>query len=81
MVSGGVPTGLIVTAQYNVRMRSTPSSDGEALSTFQWRDEAELLGRNADNSWLLINYNGVIGWVSAAHVSVGGDVNVAPVVQ
>lgn len=79
-LSDGAPTGLRVTAQYNVRVRSTPGSDGEALSTFRWRDEAELLGRNADGSWLLINYNGVTGWVSAAHVSVGGDVNTAPVV-
>ncbi len=79
-VSGGAATGLIVTAQYNIRLRRTPGSEGEALSTFQWRDEAELLGRNADNSWLLVSYNGLVGWVSAAHVSVGGDVNVAPVV-
>ena len=78
-VSGGSPTGLIVVAQYNVRVRNAPGTHGAVINIFPWRAQAELVGRNGGGGWLMINYGGVIGWVAADLVIASGDVNVAPI--
>jgi hypothetical protein len=59
-----VPLGS-VTARFTVNFRAAPSVNAQRLGRVPWRATVAVYGRSADSNWILINYNGVLGWVAA----------------
>ncbi len=79
-VTGG--TGYLVTATpHTVNLRSGPGLGYSIIERFRAGTTAEIIGRNPSSSWWHINYNGVLGWVSARYavIEAGVDVNTIPV--
>lgn len=63
-----------------VNIRSIPSTDGAILNVLRLGSLAPVIGRLADNTWLQVNVGGVIGWVAARVVIIGGNCGVIPVI-
>ncbi len=67
-VAAPAATGYTVTALDTVNVRSVPSTRGSTvLSKIPIGGLAQVVGRNANSSWWQIEYQGVIGWVSARY--------------
>lgn len=75
----GSPTGVTYTVHSNVRLRSVPSTDGDVIASVPAGTAVDVIGRNADTSWVQVNFGGQSGWMSAGFGSFAGDVNAAPV--
>jgi uncharacterized protein YraI len=60
------PTGVIVMALGNIRLRTEPSLEGERLTSMAWGDQAAALAISADGEWVLLDFAGVQGWAAAA---------------
>ncbi len=75
------PTGIIVTTVATVNLRSQPNTSGAILDKIPFRGTAQVVGRNANNSWWEVNYNGLTGWVSStwAHIPPGTATSQIPI--
>ena len=62
-----------------VRLRFGPSRAYPILANVPRRTVFPLLGRTFNNSWYQVNYEGLLGWVSAPEVTVSGDISGLPV--
>ena len=62
-------TGLRLTATGTVNLRSSPSRAGAVLGLLPQGAQADILGRNSTGTWIQVNYNGTIAWVSASFVN------------
>lgn len=47
-----------------LRIRRAPSLDSEIIAIIPYGDRAYPIGRNSLNSWILVDYGGVLGWAS-----------------
>jgi uncharacterized protein YraI len=73
---GGSPGALTVTATpYTVNLRQGPGTEFSRLARIPAGSSAALVGRNAANQWYQVNYNGIVGWVSAEFVVLSSGVN------
>jgi uncharacterized protein YraI len=75
-------TGFTVTALDTVNIRNIPSTRGSTvLSKLQRGGLAQVVGRNANGSWWQVDFQGVVGWVSAryAQLQSGVALNSIPV--
>ncbi len=75
-------TGIVGTATpYTVNIRSGPGTQNGRIGRVPAGQTAQVVGRNAANQWWQVNYNGVVGWVSAQYFILpqGADVNSIPV--
>lgn len=62
-----IPAGSVATQSIRVNFRSGPSTTGtEILTIIPTYTIVRVVGRNADSSWLQVEYNGRIGWGLAA---------------
>jgi uncharacterized protein YraI len=81
--TAAAPTGdFVVTATpFTVNIRSGPGIQNARLGRLPVGQSAEVIGRNSDNTWWQINFNGITGWVSAefALMAEGVDVTGIPV--
>ncbi|MDL1884790.1 hypothetical protein FBR01_14210 [Anaerolineae bacterium CFX8] len=71
---GTRPTGAtatIITYALNVRAAPNPFT-GAILTRIRFGETYPVVGRNADSSWIQLNANGVIGWVSRSYTAVIG---------
>ncbi len=66
----GSPTGFNATTLTNLRLRATPRITNNTLTTIPAGTVVPILGRNSNTSWLQVNFNGQIGWVSIGFVSI-----------
>jgi uncharacterized protein YgiM (DUF1202 family) len=74
------PTGVIVQALGNIRLRDAASLNGDRVAGMAWGDQAAVLGRSADGEWLYLDFAGQLGWASAAWFQVlAGDITAVPV--
>lgn len=74
------PTGVVVQALGNIRLRNEPSLNGERVAGMAWGDQAAALARSADGEWILLDFAGVQGWAAAAWFTVvAGNANGLPV--
>ncbi|MDX1992236.1 MAG: PA14 domain-containing protein [bacterium] len=77
-----VVTGVNVTATpFNVVIRNGPGTNFRRLASLPANQSAAVVGRNASNTWWQVNYNGIVGWVTAQYTRLNGDVNAVPVTQ
>jgi len=74
-------TGLFVTTQFRVNVRSGPGTEYTILGKLTPADSLDITGQNADATWLRVNFNGQEGWVFADVVEVTGALESAPVVE
>jgi uncharacterized protein YgiM (DUF1202 family) len=71
-------TGYTVTALDAVNIRNAPSTRGSTvLSKLPIRGLAQVVGRNANSSWWQVDYQGVVGWVSARYAQLQPGVSLA----
>ena len=63
-----------------INVRSGPGLDYNVVTHLAPTTTAPVYGRLPDNTWLQVNVNGVIGWVSATVVVLGGNCGGVPVV-
>ena len=63
-----------VTAEEAI-IRDGPGVEYLVLDTAKTGDTFEIVGRSADNSWLVILFNDVQGWISVSDVKVNTDIS------
>ncbi len=75
------PTGYLITAADTLIVRSGPARSFARIGTIPYEAEANILGRNSSSTWWLVEYNGVVGWVSAqfGRIQPGANINDIPV--
>lgn len=75
-------TAAVVTTAY-LNIRSGPGANFQDIGTLARGQAFNLVGRNADNTWVQINLPGGIqgGWVSARYISSGTPVSYLPLVS
>lgn len=79
--------GVVTTAQGEVnvttvsdaRLRSGPGRNYSTLATVDGGITLPATARNQDSSWIKVNFNGTVGWVSAQLLTSTGDLNSLPV--
>jgi hypothetical protein len=78
----GSPTGIVVQALGNIRVRDRASINGARVTGLAWGQIVPVLGTNPDRTWLLIAADGLQGWVAVEWFTfVSGSLNQVPVVQ
>lgn len=77
------PTGYALTAAVNLNIRSGPGVNYRVVGWLPYQQTAQIIGRNADNSWWQINYGDVTGWVSGyySQPEAGLDVTEIPITE
>lgn len=76
------PTGYHLTIRSRVQnVRSGPGIEYDVIGQVIQGTQARVLGANIDHSWLVIDYRGQWGWLSANLVDTFGDGNLVPVIQ
>ena len=64
-------TGItLIATPYTVNIRSGPSTTFGRVARLPAGATATVIGRNAANQWWQINYNGIIGWVTAQYTTI-----------
>jgi uncharacterized protein YraI len=71
-------TGLAVFVLDNTRLRSQPFVGSENLAIVPHSVTLPVVGRNQDATWLRVNYNGFVGWISASLTRSSADLMSAP---
>lgn len=61
----------------NLNLRAGPSTNFRILWRIPTGDRATPIGRNATASWIQVNYEGQVGWVSARFIAVPPSINLA----
>jgi len=61
-----------------LNVRNGPGTGYNVLRTISYGEIYNVVSRVPDNSWLLLNVNGVNGWSSAAYLTETGDLNQVP---
>ncbi len=64
-----------------INVRSGPGTSNGVITHLSPSISVPVIGRVPDNSWFQVNVGGVIGWVSASVVTVGGNCSGVSVVQ
>jgi hypothetical protein len=75
------PTGYLITAGDALNIRSGPGTNFDIVGKMPFEAQAAVLARDASNTWWMIDYNGVVGWVSAriGRIEPGANINSIPV--
>jgi hypothetical protein len=63
-----------------INVRSGPATTFPPVGQLPNSQTALVIGRLANNSWYQVNYNGILGWISASVVIIGGNCAGIPVV-
>lgn len=77
-----VSTGIVVTATpFVVNIRGGAGTNFPVLGKIPVNGTAAVVGRNASNTWWQVNYNGIVGWVTAEYtrMQANADINSIPV--
>lgn len=69
----------VIATPYNVVIRQGPGTQFQRIGLFPVGQTADVIGRNANNTWWQINYNGLVGWVSAQYARIGQGANVGAI--
>ncbi len=73
-------TGNTVTATpYNVVIRNGPGTQYARIGLFPLTGTAPVIGRSSANTWWQINFNGLVGWVSAQFAIISPSANVGAI--
>jgi branched-chain amino acid transport system substrate-binding protein len=75
----GVVATIIGRAFQNVR--SGPSTQFDVLGRLNENEQVRVIGANASNTWIVIDFRGQQGWLSVPLLDIFGDLNSVPIVQ
>lgn len=75
------PSGYLITAGDALNIRSGPGTGFDVVGRMRYQAQAAVLARNASSTWWMIDYDGVVGWVSAriGRIEPGANINSIPV--
>ncbi|MDZ4767589.1 MAG: PA14 domain-containing protein [Chloroflexota bacterium] len=74
------PGGNVVTATpFNVVIRQGASTANNRVGLLPVGGTAQVIGRSAANTWWQINYNGLVGWVSAQFAIISPTANIGTI--
>jgi hypothetical protein len=62
----------------NLRLRSAPSRESETLLVIPYTTVLELTARNSDSTWYATTYDGQVGWVDGAFLSLSASCAALP---
>jgi ABC-type branched-subunit amino acid transport system substrate-binding protein len=76
------PQGVVATVTRAIQnVRSGPGLNYDVIGQLRQNDQVQVIGASADLSWLVIQFRGTQGWISAAIMDVFGDPNTVPIVN
>jgi hypothetical protein len=70
---------MATTTAYWLNFRTGPGTSNSIITVLPKGTVVPVVGRNADTTWLQVNYNGVTGWISRYYTTVQGDLGAVPV--
>lgn len=75
------PTGYIIIAADALNIRSGPGTTFARVGRMPYQAQANVLGRNANDTWWHVEYNGVVGWVASyvGRIEEGANRNEIPI--
>jgi ABC-type branched-subunit amino acid transport system substrate-binding protein/uncharacterized protein YgiM (DUF1202 family) len=74
------PDGVTVTITRSVQnVRSGPGTNYDVIGQLRQGDQIKATGTNANNTWIVIDFRGLQGWLSADILDVFGDLNSLPI--
>jgi len=73
------PSGVMAMATSTLRIRSGPGTEWDQIGSLPAGVAVPVLGRNASSYWILIDYQGLQGWVAAWLCVFNGDLETVPV--
>lgn len=80
--AAGAPAGSSAgTVKTNLRVRTGPSTRYQIAQIAAGGSSVNIVGRNANGTWLKVEYNGSQGWVYGWYVQTSADVNSLPIVD
>ena len=69
------------TATTTIRLRSGPDVSFEQIGFLPLDAEVPVTGKNADGSWLFVEYEGLQGWAAGWLMRINGDLNGVPILD
>ena len=72
----GQPKGAVATSQRDLNVHSGPGLEYPAIGTAAAGQQFRIVGKDSDDSWWQIAYEGQRGWVFGEHVTAADDENV-----
>jgi ABC-type branched-subunit amino acid transport system substrate-binding protein len=76
------PQGVVATVTRAIQnVRSGPGLNYDVIGQLRQNDQVQVVGASADLTWLVIQFRGTQGWISAAIMDVFGDANTLPIVN
>ncbi len=77
------PDGVIATVTDRAfqNVRSGPSTQFDVLGRLNEGEQARVIGANASNTWVVIEFRGRQGWMSAPLLEIFGNLNTVPIIQ
>jgi uncharacterized protein YraI len=74
------PGEATATSDVTLRIRSGPDTEYAQIGSLPPNTTVVIQGRNPENTWYLIEYEGVQGWIAAWLATLEGDLNSVPVI-
>lgn len=69
------PTAFSLTTRANLNLRSGPAVSYSRLLVIPLGGSAQIVARNATNTWWKVAYDGIQGWVSGAYVNLPSNLD------
>ncbi len=73
------PSTCQVSSTLNVNVRTGPGTNYPAIGSLFPGTALNVIGRNNESTWFVVNYNGQQGWVASSVVQLGGPCGNLPV--
>src|SRR5690606_35631213 len=73
------PTAFSLRATANVNIRSGAGANFSRLGILPYNANASIIARNSNNTWWLVSYSGVTGWVNSGYIALPANINYAQV--
>jgi ABC-type branched-subunit amino acid transport system substrate-binding protein len=75
------PQGVVATITRAVQnVRTGPSTDYPTIGQLSQGEQVQVIGANLDFTWLVIQFRGQQGWISAPILDVFGDLRTLPII-
>lgn len=75
------PQGVVATITRAVQnVRSGPSTDYPTIGQLNQGEQVQVIGANLDFTWLVIQFRGQQGWISAPILDIFGDLRTLPII-
>ncbi|MFN8373874.1 MAG: PA14 domain-containing protein [Anaerolineae bacterium] len=81
-IDGAAEVGVLAIPRAPMNLRRRPSTRTQVLAEVPWGAVIPVIGRTvqgADNFWLQVRYDNMVGWIFAPFVTIRGDVDTVPI--